>query len=116
MGTLWTSGGIALSTVTYTAESGPAGSPRPATPVPVTANTTYVASYHAPVGFYAANQDGFASTGSRGPLNALRNGTDGANGVYAYGASGFPTNTYHSATTGSTSCSTRPRPTPLRRR
>ncbi len=34
---------------------------------------------------------------SRGPLTALANGTDGANGVYLYGGGGFPTNSYQSS-------------------
>ena len=67
-------------------------------PVPVTANTTYVASYYAPVGRYAVNTNYFASSATtRGPLTALRNGTDGGNGVYKYGASGFPNSTYQSS-------------------
>ena len=67
-------------------------------PVPVTAGTTYVASYYAPVGRYAINTNYFASSATiRGPLTALRNGTDGGNGVYKYGASGFPNNTYQSS-------------------
>ena len=66
-------------------------------PCPVTANTTYVASYYAPVGRYSNNNAYFASAATtRGPLTALRNGTDGGNGVYRYGASGFPNSTYQS--------------------
>ena len=62
------------------------------------ANTTYVASYYAPVGRYAINTNYFASSATtRGPLTALRNGTDGGNGVYKYGASGFPNSTYQSS-------------------
>ena len=65
---------------------------------PVTANTTYVASYHAPVGRYAADQQRLRLRRSpRGPLTALANGTDGANGVYRYGGGGFPTNTFQAS-------------------
>ncbi len=98
-GSLWTNTGTRLSTVTFTGESGSGWQTAtlPA-PVPVTANTTYVASYHTNTGFYSANSPGgFTSAVSRGPLTALANGTDGANGVYLYGGSGFPTNTYQSS-------------------
>ena len=66
------------------------------TPVAITANTTYVASYHAPNGHYAVNEDYFAPTGvDSPPLHALRDGVDGGNGVYGYGPSGtFPTGVY----------------------
>ena len=55
-------------------------------------------SYYAPVGRYAKNKGFFASAGvTSGPLTALRNGVDGANGVYRYGADGgFPTSTWQS--------------------
>ncbi len=98
-GTLWTNGGGQLSTVTYTAESGSGWQTATLpSPVPVTANTTYVASYHTNAGFYSANSPGgFTSAVSRGPLTALANGTDGSNGVYLYGGGGFPTNTFQSS-------------------
>ena len=66
---------------------------------PVVAATTYIVSYHTNVGFYAANSGYFASSAtSYGPLTALQDGTDGGNGVYAYGpAKTFPTSTYGSA-------------------
>ena len=59
----------------------------------VAANTTYVVSYYAPIGRYAGDTGYFAAAGvDNGPLHALRNGADGANGVYRYGAGGgFPT-------------------------
>src|SRR5262249_47541943 len=68
-------------------------------PVPVTANTTYVASYYAPTGHYAFTGGYFASTGvDTGPLHALANGVDGGNGVFRVGAGGgFPNQTYNSA-------------------
>ncbi len=66
--------------------------------MPVDANTTYVASYYAPVGRYAVNNNYFAAAATtNGPLTALRNGTDGGNGVYKYGATGFPNSTYQSS-------------------
>lgn len=99
VGTLWTSGGVKLASATFTNETA-SGWQRAdfATPVRVTANTVYVASYLAPVGRYADDAGGFASTAvDSPPLHALRDGTNGANGVYAYAASStFPTATYQS--------------------
>ncbi len=64
--------------------------------MPITANTTYVASYHAPRGNYAVSEDFFGPRGvDTPPLHALRDGVDGGNAVYGYGPSGtFPTGTY----------------------
>ncbi len=68
------------------------------TPVAITANTTYVASYHAPNGHYSVNEGYFASTGfTNGPLYALRDGESGGNGVYSYGSVAFPSNTYQAS-------------------
>jgi hypothetical protein len=55
-----------------------------------------VVSYYAPNGHYSVNEGFFAGTGvDRAPLHALRDGVDGANGVYRYGAGGgFPVNGY----------------------
>jgi len=65
-----------------------------ATPVAITANTTYVASYHTTVGHYSADQNFFTTTGvNNAPLEAL----PGNNGVYVYGPGGvFPSNSYNS--------------------
>ena len=59
----------------------------------IDANTTYIASYHAPDGHYAATNGYFATGGfDSAPLHALGDGVDGPNGVYKYGPSGrlFP--------------------------
>ena len=62
-------------------------------PVPVNANTTYVASYHAPNGGYSRTVGYFVNPFARYPLLAL----GGGNGVYAYGPAGtFPSNTFGS--------------------
>jgi len=99
VGSLWNRTGTRLASVTFTGES--ATGWQTATfgaPVPVSAGTTYVASYFAPAGHYAANASYFASGAtSRGPLTALANGADGSNGVYLYGGGGFPTNTFQSS-------------------
>ncbi|MFG1994408.1 N,N-dimethylformamidase beta subunit family domain-containing protein [Actinoplanes sp. NPDC048988] len=100
LGRLWSNSGTQLATVTFAGES--ASGWQTATfssPVTITTNTTYVVSYYAPVGRYAADTGYFANNGAdNGPLHALANGVDGANGLYRYGTGGgFPTNTWQSA-------------------
>ncbi|OWV82045.1 adhesin [Rhizobium sp. R634] len=98
---LWTSTGTRLATATFTNTTASGWQTvNFATPVTITANTTYVASYHT-TGAYVAT-DGFFTNGvSNGPLSALSSAAAGGNGVYAYGGSAttglFPTNTYDSA-------------------
>ena len=99
IGSLWTSSGTRLATATFTGETATGWQQvNFATPVAVTANTVYVASYFAPNGNYAADSAYFASTGvDRPPIHLLQNGVGGGNGVYAYGASSsFPSSTYNS--------------------
>jgi len=60
------------------------------TPVAISANTTYVASYHTDTGNYAADADYFLTELISGPLHALSN-AQSPNGVYSYGPSSFPT-------------------------
>ncbi len=98
LGSLWTGTGTKLGTATFSGETATgwqqASFP---TPIPVTAGTTYVASYFAPTGRYSVTENAFGSATTRGPLTALANGTDGVNGVYRYGASAFPTTGYQSS-------------------
>ncbi|MBD2441082.1 DUF4082 domain-containing protein, partial [Nostoc sp. FACHB-110] len=69
-----------------------------ASPVAITANTTYIASYYTSIGRYASDNGFFASSGViQAPLRALSNGESGGNGVFKYGNSGFPSNTYQSS-------------------
>ena len=97
-GSLWDSTGQLLATTTFTGET--ASGWQQATfnlPVAVTANTTYIASYHTPSGYYSTTRPYFTSAHTNGPLTALADGTDGGNGVYAYNTvNTFPTNTYQS--------------------
>src|SRR5438093_981361 len=68
------------------------------TPVAIGANTTYLVSYHTDVGGYALDQNYFATAGvDNAPLHALRDGQDGANGIFSYGPTGFPTQTHLSS-------------------
>lgn len=95
---LWTNGGTLLAEVPFTSltASGWQQQALPA-PVPISANTTYVVSYHTQ-SQYAFSQALLASGIDNPPLHALADGVDGANGVYAYGAAGtFPTQTYNAS-------------------
>ncbi len=96
---LWTRTGTLLASVTVTDEtaSGWQQVTLPA-PVRITANTTYVASYHTTVGHYSVDEPYFPGLAVvKSPLRALADGEDGPNGVYKYGPSGFPTSTYNSS-------------------
>ena len=86
VGTLWSEAGSALAQATFVNESASGWQQVLfTTPVPVTANTVYVASYHAPNGGYAATSGQFASAGvDNGVLHALSNSQAGGNGVFAY--------------------------------
>jgi hypothetical protein len=100
VGNLWTSTGTRLTTATFTGETASGWQQvNFSSPVAITANTVYVASYHTSVGHYSADENYFATTGvDRPPLHALADGVSGANGVYAYGSSGsFPNQTWRSA-------------------
>ncbi len=95
-GSLWSKSGQLLAKATFTNET--ASGWQQVTfskPVLITANTTYVASYHTNTGHYAYTHSFFAKSGvSNGPLHLLQNGVDGGNGVYVYGSGGFPNQTY----------------------
>jgi len=99
VGNLWTSAGTLLATATFINETASGWQEvKFATPVQITANTTYVASYHTNVGHYAFNAAFFTTSGvTNSPLRALADGEDGPNGVFKYGAGGFPTDTFNAA-------------------
>ena len=102
--------GTLLATVTFTGETASGWQQANfATPVAITANTTYVVSYHAPNGHYTGDDAYFRAAGvDRPPLHALRDGVDGANGVYSLRRRRRRSRPTPSAsrTTGSTSSST----------
>ena len=96
---LWTAGGTLLATATVQNESATGWQEVLfAAPIAITAGTTYVASYYAPHGHYAADGGYFATAGTdNGTLHALSGPAAGGNGVYAYGgANSFPANSYNS--------------------
>ena len=95
-GTLWSDGGTELATGTFVGEStGGWQNLQFNTAVPVTAGTTYVASYHAPNGGYSTTSGYFAAGDKQQfPLSAPKT-TDGTpNGVYESGDRSFPTRTF----------------------
>ncbi|WP_298435884.1 DUF4082 domain-containing protein [Geobacter sp.] len=97
---LWTSSGTRLATATFGNETASGWQQvNFATPVAVTANTVYVASYHTNSGHYSDDQFFFAGKGvDTPPLHALADGVSGVNGVYAYGStSSFPSQGWNSS-------------------
>lgn len=94
IGNLWSSSGTKLGTVTFSDESASGWqTAHLTTPVAVTAGTTYIVSYFAPLGRYSATPGYFNSAYSSGPLSARADN----NGLFMYGAQGgFPTGTYGS--------------------
>ena len=101
VGHLWAgTGGTPLATVTFTGESASGWQQANlGTPVTLTPGATYVASYYAPNGRYSQDEDYFlTSSVDAAPLQALKDGVDGPNGVYRPGSGGgFPTQPYRSA-------------------
>src|SRR5262249_9803735 len=96
---LWTSSGALLASATFSSETASGWQQVMfGTAVRITANTTYVASYHTNVGHYSDDVFGFGrSGGDQSPLHALAEGVDGSNGLYAYGSSVFPAQSYQSS-------------------
>ncbi len=88
-GSLWSGSGSELASATFGPESSCGWQEiRFATPVPVTKGSAYVASYHTTSG-YAVERGYFGAWSP--PLRALDDGEGGSgNGVYRYGAHGFP--------------------------
>jgi hypothetical protein len=84
VGRLWSGSGALLRSATFSGETA-SGWQRVtfASPVPVAANTTYIASYGAPNGHYADDAGAFSGVGvDSPPLHALRSGVNGPNGVW----------------------------------
>jgi hypothetical protein len=93
---LWSSTGTLLASATSAEETASGWQTvNFATPVTLTANTIYVASYHCS-GFYSADSNYFAISLVSGVLTAPSSAGSGGNGVFAYGTgSSFPTNTFN---------------------
>ena len=98
IGSLWDSQGHLLATATFTGETASGWQQVTfSSPVTITANTVYVASYHTSVGHYSLTSKYFATSGADNPpLHAPASGAVGGNGVYKYGASTvYPANSYN---------------------
>ncbi len=94
VGKLWTSAGVELVSVTFADETASGWQQQLfASPVPISANTTFVASYYSPSGAFSLDPGYFANGGhTNAPLIALGDGVDGGNGVFASGGPElFPT-------------------------
>ena len=103
-GSLWSADGQLLASATFTNESASGWQQVDfSQPVPLSKDTTYVASYFAPNGHYSQDGSYFYTTPPMGtnptitnvdspPLHALRNTNGTVNGVYSNsGSSTFPT-------------------------
>ncbi|MEU8246006.1 DUF4082 domain-containing protein [Nonomuraea sp. NPDC048916] len=96
VGSLWTSGGAQLASVTFSGETASGWQQAYfSSPFPINAGTTYIASYHTTSGRFSYTLQDFAGPQVNFPLTALENGDEGGNGVYTYSATNtFPTSSY----------------------
>ncbi len=97
-GSLWTASGSLLATGTFTGESASGWQTLTfASPVAISANTPYIASYHAPGGYYASNGAYFTSAIASYPLTALQSVSGAGNGLYLYESNSnlAPSNSYN---------------------
>ncbi|WP_246718091.1 N,N-dimethylformamidase beta subunit family domain-containing protein, partial [Rhizobium sp. BK060] len=93
-GSLWSSTGTRLATITFTNETTSGWQTAYfSSSVTLTPGQTYTASYHTNTGHYSTTTNYFTSNVTNGPLTAPA----GGNGVYTYGsASLLPTSTFQS--------------------
>lgn len=100
IGNLWSGTGTLLSSATFSNETASGWQQvNFTTPVAITANTVYVASYHTTIGHYADDEDYFNVAGVNSPpLQALQNSASQPDGLFAYGAtSTFPSTGFNSS-------------------
>ena len=98
VGHLWSSTGTRLAEIEFTGETGSGWQNAPlADPVPITAGTTYIVSYHSAGGRFARSSGYFSGPVGNGPLTAPADGPAGGNGVYRYGASAFPDSSFNAS-------------------
>ena len=94
---LWTATGTKLASATFTNTTASGWQTVSlATPVAISANTTYIVSYHT-TGTYVATNNYFTARSTTAADRAIQR-SSGGNGVYAYGGTNttgiFPTNTF----------------------
>jgi len=88
VGSLWTAKHTLLAQATFTNETASGWQDVSFSGmVPITANTTYIASYYAPQGHYSYTSGGLTNGITNAPLVALPGSTPGGNGLYSYGLS-----------------------------
>ena len=98
VGHLWTDQGALLGSATFANETEVGWQQAAFTqPIPVSAGALYVASYQAPNGNYSYTGGALSSTIERAPLRAPSSGSSGGNGVYRYGTSSFPDQSFGAA-------------------
>jgi hypothetical protein len=93
---LWTASGLLLGRAGPVTETASGWQQLAfAAPIPITAGSTYVASYYAPNGGYSLTPGGNRDGRTNPPLRVLADAVAGGNGVFLYGAApSFPTDTY----------------------
>ncbi|MBR0670174.1 DUF4082 domain-containing protein [Neoroseomonas soli] len=90
---LWAADGTRIATATFVNETASGWQQvNFAEPVTIATGQTYVASYHTNTGYYSATPGFFSSSYTNGAIVA----EGGANGVFRYGNSAFPTQSYNS--------------------
>src|SRR5260370_14454867 len=97
VGNLWTTSGTRLASAVFTGESASGWQQvNFSSPVAITANTTYVASYYAPACNYSFNAQFFGTAaGDNPPLHALANSVT-PEGVYTYDSTtACPPSSFH---------------------
>jgi hypothetical protein len=99
VGNLWSASGTLLATAVFVNETATGWQevlfP---SPVSIAANTTYVISYHTNVGGYAADAGYLlANSVDSPPLHAASSAGAGGNGLFGYGETQFPTQTFNAA-------------------
>lgn len=99
VGSLWSNAGTRLATATFKNETVSGWQQVTfSSPVAISANTTYAASYFTPTGHYSANSGYFAVGSDAPPLHFLQDGVAGPNGIFAYSSvSTFPSSTFKSS-------------------
>jgi hypothetical protein len=94
IGTLWSSNGLKLATVTFSGETASGWQEANFySPVSISPNTPYVISYLAPYGAYAVDGPYSWSTLNSGSLHV----SGSSPGVFAYGSNIFPTSSWNNS-------------------
>ncbi len=95
LGNLWGPTGNLLASATFINETSSGWQDVIfSSPVQITADTLYTASYYSPAGKYLADHNTFASDKNNYPLTAP---SSPGNGVFAYGSDSYPTSSYQAS-------------------